>query len=165
MKKKIALVGLVSVIAIMVVAGAIVYQNWEYVSNPYYRDALAREKEYSFVDIIGFKTTDKNEIQMAVIFGADDKVVEADFLAFTASLNAVFQRHVNEDTAGAVIWVVVRAENGALLENGRYAVSEADLRGVGVANETLIPSEQVFMRWIMGKPNVFKDGLWPWVGR
>ena len=135
----------------------------EYARNPYYRNARWLEKEYEFIDVLQFKSNDNNEIVMGIIFVAES--TEKEMNAFTKSLDKQFQQHVTEDTQLAVIWVVVQGGDGNFYANGLFTVSGDDLRSEGITIETLMPSQQIYMRWVMGAPVRFAEGTWPWIGR
>ena len=135
----------------------------EYVRNPYYRDALTLEAEFEFIDILQFKTNDKDEIVMGVMFV--EEATQEDFVNFTERLGDVFQKHTNEDTPFVAVWVVVLGRDGRFYASGLFKVTIEDLLAEGVTENTLRPSQAVYFRWVTGTPLTFAEGTWPWIGR
>ena len=136
----------------------------EYIRSPYYRDALALEAEFEFVDILQLRVTDKNEIVMGLVFASDD-ATQAELASFTERLGEIFQKYIDEDTPLIAVWVVTKGRDGIFYANGLFMVEGEDLQTEGVTQDTLKPSQQVYMRWVMGEPVRFAEGTWPWIGR
>jgi hypothetical protein len=133
----------------------------EYVRNPYYRDALELEKEFPFIDVIGFSEND-NEISMGLIFLDNFEGDEGN--RFTRWLNYVVYRRAKSQTKSFYVWVI-SIVRGRMVANGLWVVDGDSLQSEGVTNDTLKPSQIVYFRWIYGEPFVFEEGVWPWAGR
>lgn len=138
----------------------------EYIRNPYYRDALALEKEFTFVDIVQFKTSNNKSIVMTLQFVEEGPAATpADLDEFGERLGDVFQKYIKEDTPFAAIWVVVPGRDGRFYANGLFTVAREDLHAEGVTIDSMKPSQEVYFRWVIGTPYQFKQGALQWAGR
>ena len=133
----------------------------EYIRNPYYRNALELEKEFPFIDVVGF-SNNGNEISIGIVFLEGFEEEEGDRL--TRWLNYVAQKRSISYTKLFSVWVLTIVED-RVYANGLWTVNEADLHSDGVTDETMKASEVIYFRWLMGTPIRFNAGVWPWTGR